>query len=217
MSEPAPIRIEVFSDTICPWCFIGKRRLERALRERPELSVDIKWLAFQLNPDMPDGGMDRRSYLEAKFGGVHQARRIYEPIERAGAAEDIDFRFDAIPRTPSTLRSHRLIHYAEEWPAGQDGVVEGLFESYFSRGEDIGDVEVLTRCAERGGVEGEATRAYLQGDEGGDAVRAQDRRARQLGIAGVPFFLVDRRYRLSGAQPPEMFHRLFDALAGATA
>ena len=128
--------IEIVSDSVCPWCFIGKRRLERALAERPQAELQIGWRPFQLNPDMPPGGMDRKAYLERKFGGVEGARRSYAPIREAGAGEGIDFAFDRMERTPNTVNSHRLIHRAAE--AGrQDAVVEAVFRAYFLDGGDI--------------------------------------------------------------------------------
>lgn len=212
MDQPTALRIEIFSDTICPWCFIGKRRFERALAHRRAPEVEIVWLPFQLNPDMEAGGMERQRYLEQKFGGAVGAKRVYDPIEVAGSEEGIDFRFDAIDRTPSTLDSHRLIHYARNEPSVQDAVVEALFASYFLRGEDIGDPDVLVFCAVEAGLDGDAVRAYLGSEADTHTVRELDVQARQLGIQGVPFFVIDRRYAVSGAQAPENFVKAFDVL-----
>ena len=179
------MEIDIFSDTICPWCFIGKRRLERALAERPQPNLTITWRAFQLNPDMPAEGMERQRYLE------------------------VDFAFEAMTRTPNTIVSHRLIRHATQ--AGhQDGVVQALFDAYFLRGEDIGDLEVLTAAAEAGGLDAEAARAFLESDAEEQEVRAEDLGARRAGISGVPCFIFNRRHALAGAHPPEVLHQLFD-------
>ena len=211
-SVPRQIRIQIYSDPVCPWCYIGKRRLEKALQVDGAPVVEVSWQAFQLNPEMQPAGMDRQSYLNAKFGGESNASGVYAQVEAAGREEAIGFRFDRIQRTPNTLDSHRLIHYARHWPATQDLVVEALFERYFIDGDDIGDIEILIECAVRAGLEEAPVRQYLEGDVDQDAVREQDVTARQLGIQGVPFFIVEQRYAVSGAQPPEMFARVFETL-----
>lgn len=207
------MRIEIISDTICPWCFIGKRRLERALAERPQPDIQIGWRPFQLSPDMPLGGMERGAYLDLKFGGAERARHVYDPIHAAGKAEGIPFAFGKIARTPNTINSHRLIRRAAETGL-QDAVVEALFCAYFLEGEDIEAPVSLARIAESAGMDGDAARAYLEGDEDADKVRAEDMLARRMGIQGVPFFIIDRKYAISGAQEPAVFHQAFE-LAGA--
>ena len=206
--------IDIFSDTICPWCFIGKRRLERALAERPQPGVTIHWRAFQLNPDMPAGGMDRSEYLELKFGGASNAEAIYEQVRAAGETEGIDFAFERMKRTPNTIDSHRLIRHAantaDQGQWRQDAVVQALFDAYFLRAEDIGDPDVLVAAAAEAGLEAEETRAFLAGDGEAEAVRAEDRNARQAGIRGVPCFLFNGQHALAGAHPPEVLHQLFD-------
>ncbi len=216
------MEIDIFSDTICPWCFIGKRRLDRALAERPQANLTIHWRAFQLNPDMPEGGMDRQRYVEVKFGGPDNAKAVYDQVRAAGESEGIDFAFEAMRRTPNTIASHRLIHHAAGGAAGdgaeggaeganrQDAVVQALFDAYFLRGEDIGDLDVLTAAAEAGGLDAAAARAFLEGDAGDEAVRAEDRGAREAGISGVPCFIFNRQHALAGAHPPEVLHQLFD-------
>ena len=203
------MEIDIFSDTICPWCFIGKRRLERALAERPQPDLTIHWRAFQLNPDMPAEGMDRQRYLEVKFGGEANAKAVYDNVRAAGETEGIDFAFEAMTRTPNTVASHRLIRHAGE-SGQQDPVVQALFDAYFLRGEDIGDLDVLTAAAATGGLDGAAARAFLESDAGAEAVRAEDRAARQAGISGVPCFIFAGRHALAGAHPPEVLHQLFD-------
>ena len=203
------MRIDVYSDTICPWCFIGKRRLERALAERPQPDLALTWRPFQLNPEMPPAGMDRPRYLELKFGGAAGAREVYDQVRQAGRSEDIDFAFESIERTPNTLNSHRLIRYAG--PAGrQDEVVQALFDSYFLAARDLGDREVLVAAAEAAGLDPAEARAYLESDEDAQAVLAEDARARQIGIQGVPTYILNDQYVLSGAHPPEVLFHMFE-------
>jgi len=203
------MEIDIFSDTICPWCFIGKRRLERALAERPQPGLTLNWRTFQLNPDMPAEGMERQRYLEVKFGGPDNAKAVYDQVRAAGESEGIDFAFEAMTRTPNTIASHRLIRHAGA-SGHQDSVVQALFDAYFLRGEDIGDLDVLTAVAETGGLDAVAARAFLEGDAEHEAVRAEDLGARRAGISGVPCFIFNRRHALAGAHPPEVLHQLFD-------
>ena len=212
MNDTQPVRIEIYSDTICPWCFIGKRRFETALELRPEVEVQVTWMPFQLNPDMPAGGMDRQDYLERKFGGAAGARQVYAPIEEVGHEEGIAFAFEEMLTTPNTLDSHRLIHYAKSQPSGQDSVVEALFESYFVRGENIGDLDVLTQSAVQAGIDADEARAFLESDTERDQIASQDSMARSMGIQGVPFFVFERKYAVSGAQPPEVIAGVFDTV-----
>ncbi len=213
------MNIDIFSDTICPWCFIGKRRLERALAERPQPDLTIHWRAFQLNPDMPAGGMDRSQYLELKFGGASNADAIYDQVRAAGETEGIDFAFERMKRTPNTIDSHRLIRHAADTAqqgqghqgrGRQDAVVQALFDAYFLRAEDIGDPEVLVAAAATAGLDAEEARAFLAGDAEAEAVRAEDKSARQAGISGVPCFIFNGQHALAGAHPPEVLHQLFD-------
>ncbi len=204
--------IDISSDVICPWCFIGKRRLERALAARPGLDARIIWRAFQLNPDMPPEGMERQSYLAAKFGSAEGAGRIYENIAEAGAGEDIAFAFDRIKRTPNTISAHRLIRYAGE-NGNQDAVVELLFRRYFEQGIDIGDDQRLVETAADAGLDADTFRTYLASGRDVDAVRLEDLEARRSGVSGVPCFIIDHRYAISGAQAPQVFHRVFDTAA----
>jgi len=199
------ITIDIVSDTVCPWCFIGKRRLERALAEKgAEPKVFIGWRPFQLNPDMPSEGMDRKDYLAAKFGGEQGAQRVYDNIRQAGAGEGIEFNFSSVGRTPNTINSHRLIDRAGQ-DGKQDAVVEGLFQAYFLDGQDIGDTEVLVDIAVAGGLEGDAIRAYLESDEDVERIRGEDAMARRMGVQGVPCFILNRKYAISGAQDPQVF------------
>ena len=206
------MKIEIISDTVCPWCFIGKRRLEGALAERPEVKPEILWRPFQLNPDMPNKGADRKSYLESKFGGPEGAERIYVNVREAGASAGIAFDFEAIERTPNTIDSHRLIHWASE--TGRQGeVVERLFAAYFLNGRDIGDSGVLRDVAGEAGLAADDIEAKLAGDEDRYTVLKDYIQAVQIGVTGVPFFIFNRKYAISGAQEPSMFHQVFDEIA----
>jgi predicted DsbA family dithiol-disulfide isomerase len=203
------MQLDVFSDTVCPWCYVGKRRLERALRARPQPELGVRWRAFQLNPGMPADGMERRAYIEAKFGSAERARRIYDAVTAAGAGEGIAFAFDRIRRTPNTLQSHRLLRFA----AGrdrQDEMLDELFHAYFEAGADIGDIGLLAELAEAAGLDGADTRRHLESDADRDAVVQEDQLARRQGINGVPCFIFNGRYALSGAQEPEAMFQLFD-------
>jgi len=210
------MHIDIFSDTICPWCFIGKRRLERALAARPQPGLTVRWRAFQLNPEMPAEGMDRGRYLTQKFGGAANAQSIYAQVLAAGESEGIAFAFERMRRTPNTVDSHRLIRFA----AGrqrEDPVVQALFEAYFLRAEDIGDREVLVEAARAAGLDPGEARRYLESDADAAAVRAEDLAARQAGINGVPCFVFNRRHALAGAHPPEVLFQLFDLANQETA
>jgi predicted DsbA family dithiol-disulfide isomerase len=203
------LHIDIISDVICPWCFIGKRRLERALQLRPEISVDIAWRPFQLNPDMPREGMDRKAYLTAKFGAAAPAERIYANVAAAGAGVDIPFAFDRIRRTPNTRDAHRLIRRAG-MEGLADAAVEALFRSHFTEGRDIGDIAVLAEVAGAVGLDAAETRRWLESGAAVDEVIAEDRSARRLGINAVPCFVFEGQYAVSGAQDPEFFLPVFD-------
>ena len=201
--------VEIVSDTICPWCFIGKRRFERALAERPQPALRIGWRPFQLNPEMPPGGIDRQDYLAQKFGGAERAGQVYDPIHDAGRSAGITFAFGKIRRTPNTINSHRLIHRAAESGA-QDAMVEALFRAYFLEGQDIEGVESLATIAEGAGMDRAAVTAYLESDADIDTVKAEDAMARRMGIQGVPCFIFNRKFAVSGAQEPAVFLKAFD-------
>jgi predicted DsbA family dithiol-disulfide isomerase len=200
--------IDIVSDAICPWCYIGKRRLERALKMAPQPGLQVGWRPFQLNPDMPAEGMDRQEYLRLKFGD-RAGGNMYEAVKDAGREEGIAFAFDRIKRTPNTILAHRLIRFARR-EERQDEMVEELFRAYFTEGADIGQIETLTRLSEPAGLDPARVRAYLEGDEDLANIKAEDQFARQIGIQGVPCFIIDRKYALSGAQPPEAFIEVFE-------
>lgn len=203
------MNIDIVSDTICPWCYIGKRKLESALATRTDIEVHIGWRPFQLNPEMPRDGMSRNAYLSAKFGGAERASRIYDNIRQAGSELGINFRFDLIERTPSTLDSHRLVRWSLA-DGLQNEVMQRLFTAYFENGEDVGDRNVLTRIAGEAGMDADAVRTQLDDDTDLEVVRQEDTMARSMGINGVPCFIIDRKYAVSGAQDVPVFHKVFD-------
>ena len=200
-------QIDVISDVVCPWCFIGKRNLERALetwREKhPEEMPVVRWHPFQLNPQLPDSGVPRKQYLENKFGGPERTKEIYARVSAAGKRADIDFAFDAIQVQPNTIDAHRLMHYAGEH-GRQDEMAEVIFRRYFLEGADLSNKEALADIAQQAGMNREEVAAYLAGDGDRELIEEQDRRARAIGVEGVPFFIFNQRLALSGAQPPEV-------------
>ncbi|MBW4091301.1 MAG: DsbA family oxidoreductase [Proteobacteria bacterium] len=208
----ARLSVEVVVDLVCPWCFLGTRRLRRTLRRRPDLLVDITWRPFLLNPDMPRGGMTRNDYVVRKFGGEERARRLYASISELGRTEGIAFRFDRIRRTPSSIDAHRLVRFAARFgPA--DPVVEALFSAHFTDGHDIGDPAVLAAIAGAAGLDPIRLRRLLATDEDLDVIHAENLRAHRIGINGVPCFVVGGRHAIAGAQEPEVIERLLDVAA----
>ncbi len=211
-----PLTIDVISDVVCPWCFIGRRRLGTALQLLAHRERDVRplvsWHPFQLNPDLPREGIDRRAYLEAKFGGWERAAQIYESVRAAGKTAGIDFAFERILRQPNTLDAHRLISWAQA-RGGAEEVVECLFRAYFLEGRFVGDRAVLAAIAGEAGLSAEAAGDYLASEEGVGAITAMDERVRELGVTGVPFFIFAGRVAVSGAQEPSV---LVDAMDEAT-
>ncbi len=208
------MKIDVVFDTVCPWCFIGKRRLSRALSLRPGTHAELRWRPFLLNPDMPDEGMDYAFYLERKFGSSYRVQRIQAAAQLAGEPDGIAFAFDRIAHMPSSMQSHRLIAWAAaQCPPDQDCaslLVESIYRAFFEQGEDIGDIAVLRRLAEAAGLSGRAAAAYLAGDAGFSAVESDNSRLHRLGVSGVPCFILNGTYAVSGAQEPDMLARMID-------
>jgi len=203
------MHFDIFSDIVCPWCYIGKRRFARALGQRPDVEALVAWRAFQLNPDLPRDGMDRAEYMKMKFGDARRADEIYARVTEAGAGEGIQFRFDRIARTPNTTDAHRLLRYAAT-EGSQDALVDRLFVGYFLEGADLGNLDTLSQLGGEAGLEIEAARAFLGSDEGRDEVMADLALAYRMGITGVPCFILEGKYALPGAHEPEAFHPLFD-------
>ncbi len=203
-----PVPVDVVSDVMCPWCYIGKRRLEKALA-RSDTDVVVRWHPYQLDPTIPPDGMDRKLYLERKFGSSENILRIQAPVRAAGEAEAIPFAFEKITRSPNTIDAHRLIRWAEA--AGvQDAMVERLFRLYFIEGGNLSDPKVLADAAVEAGLERTVTERLLQGDADRSEVEDEAQRAREIGITGVPTFLIGGRYAVIGAREP-------DVIAGAIA
>jgi predicted DsbA family dithiol-disulfide isomerase len=213
LSPPkARLSIEVVLDLVCPWCYLGTRRLMRTLRRRPDLLFDLTWRPFLLNPDMPRLGMARPDYVVRKFGGEDRARRLYASIAEVGRAEGISFRFDLIRRTPSSVDAHRLVRLASRFGRA-DATIEALFSAHFTDGHDIGDHGVLMAVAAACGLDPLAVHDYLRGDEDLEAVQTDNLRAHRLGINGVPCFVVGGKHAIAGAQEPEVIERLLDVAA----
>jgi predicted DsbA family dithiol-disulfide isomerase len=208
----ARLAIEIVHDLVCPWCFLGVRRLMRTLRRRPDLLFDLTWRPFLLNPDMPRAGMARPDYVIRKFGGEDRARRLYASISEIGRTEGLLFRFDRIRRTPSSVDAHRLVRYAARFGRA-DAMVEALFLAHFTDGLDIGDHVLLTAIAASCGLEIAPVRRFLTSIDEVDAVHADNLRAHRLGINGVPCFVISGRHAIAGAQEPEVIERLLDVAA----
>jgi len=206
------MQIDVFYDPICPWCFIGKRRLQRALGLRSAISAMLTWRPFMLNPEMPSAGMERNAYMINKFGTESRVRRLLGALEATGQSEEIAFQFDRIHHTPSTVNAHRLVHYASEFGLAES-VVERLFQAFFQEGRDIGDLEELSAIGRSVSLESGSLDAYLDSSMDVSWVRDQNSMAHRMGVNGVPCFLVDAQLALQGAQPPEVLARLLDAAA----
>ena len=199
------ISIEIYSDVICPWCYVGKRRLERALGQlRDRAQAQIDWRPFQLNPTMPLDGMDRTAYLKAKFGSLDAFRQMEEHLLAAGAAERIPFAFEKVTRTPNTFAAHRLVWYAAQ-QRKQDQVVEALFHAYFIEGQNIGESNIIAHAAVEVGLDRTETEEFLASNKGAVEVKTEEAVGRRLGISGVPYFVFNGRIAISGAQPPEIF------------
>jgi predicted DsbA family dithiol-disulfide isomerase len=210
-AEPsnACLVIEVVHDLVCPWCYLGVRRLARTLARRPDISAELIWRPFLLNPDMPRGGMARDDYVLRKFGGEDRARRLYASISEIGRVEGIVFRFDRIARTPSSVDAHRLVRWASLQHRGT-AMVDAIFRAHFTDGIDIGDPLALARLAGACGMDANAALGWLTSDADAETVHADNLRAHRLGINGVPCFVIDGRHAIAGAQDGEVIERLLD-------
>ena len=207
-----PIKLDVMSDPICPWCYIGKAHLDRALTEHPNHPFVIEWHPFQLNPDMPPEGMDRRAYLEGKFGGKEGAVRAYAPVVEHAKAAGLTINFEAMKRTPNTLNAHRLIHWAGI-EGRQTAAVSALFKAYFVDTRDIGDVEVLADIADSIEMDAAVTTKLLQTDVDAQDIRDRDAHSRKMGITSVPTFIVAGTHAVPGAQSPELWAQVIAEIA----
>ncbi|PWW04110.1 putative DsbA family dithiol-disulfide isomerase [Hoeflea marina] len=200
-----PLSVDIVSDVMCPWCYIGKRRLEQALAGiGGAFEVDIRWRPYQLDPTLPKAGKDRRRYLEDKFGGPDGATQAYRAVRQAAQDDGIDFDFDAIEVSANTLDAHRLIRWAgSEGSETQGKVVDALFRMYFEDGRNIGDDAVLIEAAADAGMDRAVIATLLKGDADRAEVRAEIDMAREMGVTGVPCFIIDNKYAVMGAQPAD--------------
>ena len=209
------IRIDLFADIACPWCYIGERRLElaleRAIAVHPDLAVTWQWHPFQLHPDLPLHGMPWPQLVEIKFGGMEPAKPIFEQVTAIGADEGLDFRFDRIANAPSTRDAHRLVLLAELSGRGE-AMAMALFRAYFTEGRDLNDRATLVMIGRSVGLAEAELEAYLESEVGVDEVKAGQEEAEKAGIHGVPFYIFDGRYAISGAQPSELFDRAIAAV-----
>ncbi|WP_281300118.1 MULTISPECIES: DsbA family oxidoreductase [unclassified Iodidimonas] len=209
------MKIDIISDVVCPWCLIGKRRLEKALSMRPDYAVEITWRAYQLHPDLPPEGMDKATLLAQKFGSKDRASEIFEHIATEGRSEGLDFAFDKITRAPNTLDAHCLIRWAGS--AGcQDGVVEDLFAAYFFLGKDISNHDELIAIARKNGMDADLVAGLLESGRDQSAVARECNQAREMGISGVPSFIFDGKIAVNGAHQPEQLCAVMDQLLSQT-
>lgn len=205
------IRIDIFADVVCPWCYIGEKRLQAALQQRPDVEVERHWQPFQLRPEMPREGVDWQQFVDEKFGGMERADDIFGRVTETGAELGIDFRFDRMTRAPNTADAHRLILLANsqgrEWE-----MVHALYQAYFTEGANLSGHDVLVQIAASARLDAGEVREFLSGDEGLDVVAESQQVASQLGINGVPFFIFNNQYAVSGAQPEALFLQVLDQL-----
>ena len=204
MSEKPTLEIDVISDVMCPWCYIGKTNLDKAIDQIDDVNVVVKWRPYQLDDTLPKEGLDRATYLNNKFGGEARAKEIYGRIRDAGKALGIDFNFDDMKVSPNTLDAHRVILWAGgQDPETQNKLVERLFEIFFLEGGNIGLDKVLIKAAEIAGMDGAIVKNLLATDDDKERVASEIDHARQMGVQGVPCFIVDSKFAVMGAQPPE--------------
>lgn len=203
------LTVDVVSDVMCPWCFIGKRRLEAAIGERPEIAFDIRWRPFQLDATIPEDGMDRQTYLSKKFGGPARAAEIYENIRFAGETAGIEFAFDRIGKSPNTLNAHRLIRWSAAADV-QNAIVEDLFTAFFLEGEDIGDIDTLVEIGARHGLDPELLRNLFEEGADRDLIEREIALAHKMGVEGVPCFILNDRFIVMGAQSSDVLAQAFD-------
>jgi predicted DsbA family dithiol-disulfide isomerase len=206
MSTIKPLQIDIVSDVVCPWCYIGKRRIENALALAPQVPVDIHWRPFFLNPWVPHEGIDRNTYLETKFGSVEAYKGIAGRVVAAAGEEGLLYRPDLVKRQPNTIDCHRLIHWAEA--LGQSAAMkQRLMELYFKEGGDLTDTDVLVQAAADCGLDADDVRSRLAGNEDVELISAQAKDASDKGISGVPTYIFAGKYAVSGAQPAEQLAR----------
>jgi len=207
-----PIKLDIMSDPICPWCFIGKAYLDKALSAHPNHPFLIEWHPFQLNPDMPANGMGRREYLEGKFGGKEAAVRAYAPVVESAKTAGVAIDFEGMKRTPNTINAHRLIHWAGI-EGRQTAAVSALFKAYFTDAHDIGDPDVLIDIAKSVEMDADVVKRLLDSDEDLKLIQDRDKHSRKMGINSVPTFIIANQHAVPGAQPPELWAQVIADLA----
>ena len=203
------IKLDILSDPICPWCFIGKTYLDRALEKHAEHPFQIEWHPFQLNPNMPTEGMDRREYLEHKFGGQKGAIDVYSQIDKAATEAGLTINWEGITRTPNTSDAHRIIHWAGI-EGRQTPVVSAIFRAFFLEGTDISDRDALIEIAGKTGMDGETVRRLLYSDSDKEALQKREAHSREMGVSSVPTFIVDNHAVVPGAQKPEFWEQVIN-------
>lgn len=205
------MKIDVYADVVCPWCYVGEKSLEKVLRDRPDLDVERRWRPFQLRPEMPAGGLPWREFALEKFGGEESMGRAFAHVAAAGEPDGAHFDFDRIASAPNTVDAHRLILHAgergREWQMS-----DALFRGYFSEGRDLNEANDLTMMAAGAGLDREEIRTFLAGKDGARDVWESQQAAAKLGIGGVPFYVIDGRYAVSGGQPAPVWLRTLDAI-----
>ena len=209
------IRIDVYADVVCPWCYVGEKRLEKALSARPDLSVERRWRPYQLRPEMPAGGLPWHEFAVEKFGGEDRMRAAFSHVAAAGGPDGVRFDFDRISSAPNTVDAHRLILHAADH-GRQWETADALFEAYFTEGANLNDHDELAEVAAKAGFDADATRSFLSGGGRTEEVWRAQEEAGRIGVSGVPFYVFDGRHGLSGAQPIEVFVRALDAVHGKT-
>lgn len=207
------MKIDVYADIACPWCYIGMKRLQAAAAQRPALALERIWRPFQLQPQLPPTGVEWSSFAAKKFGPPERQQQMFAYVQQAGAPDGVTFRFDLVQKANNTTDAHRLVLWAQAqgraWP-----MAEALFQAYFTDGKDLNDFDALVAAAEGAGFDGEGARALLASAQFRDAVAAAQTAANAVGVTGVPFYVFDDKYAVSGAQPVDVFVRALDMTAG---
>ena len=206
------MQIDIYADVVCPWCYIGERRLEQALAQRPDLQITRRWRPFQLQPSMPKQGVPWGEFAERKFGGARNMQAAFGQVVAAGAADGLEFRFDHVASAPNTVDAHRLIVWADRH-GKQWELANALVAAYFTHGRDLNDVEQLVDVAGQVALDADQVRAFLASDEGVTDVQQSQRDAAALGVSGVPFFVFNDQFVVRGAQPVAMFVRALEMAA----
>ena len=207
------VEIDIFSDPVCPWCYIGKARLEKAIKQTPKMTFKLSWRAFQLNPSMPSQGMSRARYLQTKFGSLQNAERVYAPLLEAAEQEGLVLNLDAIQRMPNSINAQRLIYWAESQGYEASPFIEDFFVGFFVDGLDIGETSVILDIGEKNGIDRQRTRQFLNSESGLDKITKDEKEARRLGINGVPYFTVNNMdFGVSGAISVSSWHQYFQQI-----